>query len=245
MQPAPPLARWMKAFGMLLVLVNHLAFLPTMGFERHLLLAHCMRPERFRSEGYHRHAGRMTGGLVLLFLAVNGASVAMLRVPLLTGLTPLVWVVLMWCRPWAVANPQAAAWAGAALSTAGMVPYALRPSNVFEEHLLNGVNDLAVGLLIPWAWHALQGRRIVGSVTLACAVLPVPLILGDLLVMRFCQLDSILVWFAFLGFVASPPRWLLNPPDWLGWLGHHSLALYGLSFVPFLLKWYPTGFPTF
>ena len=39
---------------MLLVLANHLAFLPTMGFERHLLLAHCMWPNRFRPEGYNR-----------------------------------------------------------------------------------------------------------------------------------------------------------------------------------------------
>jgi hypothetical protein len=233
----------MKAFGMLLVLANHLAFLPTMGFERHLLLAHCMRPDRFRSEGYLRHAWRMTGWLVLLFLAVNGASLAMLNVPLLTGFTPLVWVALMWCRPWAMAKPQAAAWGGAALFAAGMCPYLMRPRNVFEEHAFNGVNDLAFGLLVPWAWHALQGRPIVSPMTLACGVLPVTLILGDLMVMRYCQLDSCLVWFVFLGVVASPPKWLMNPPAWMNRLSKYSLPIYGISFLPFLLKWYPTGFP--
>lgn len=233
----------MKAFGMLLVLANHLAFLPTMGFERHLLLAHCMRPDRFRPEGYPQHAWRMTGWLVLLFLAVNGASLAMLKVPLLTGCTPLVWVALMWCRPWAVAKPQAASWAGTALFAAGMCPYLMRPCNVYAEHAFNGINDLAFGLLIPWAWHAFQGRRIVSPMVLACGVLPITLILGDAMVMRYCQLDSCLVWFAFLAFVASPPKWLMNPPAWMNGLGQHSLPIYGISFLPFLLKWYPTGFP--
>jgi hypothetical protein len=60
----------------------------------------------------------------------------------------------------------------------------------------------------------------------------VTLILGDL-VMKYCQLDSLLVWFAFLGFVAIPPKWVENPPSWLGWLGKYSLRIYGLSFLPF------------
>ena len=63
------------------------------------------------------------------------------------------------------------------------------------------------------------------------------LILGDLMVMKYCQLDSLLVWFAFLGFAAIPPKWVMNPPNWLGWLGKYSLRIYGLSFLPFLLKW--------
>ena len=233
----------MKAFGMLLVLANHLAFLPTMGFERHLLLAHCMWPERFRPQGHRAHAWRMTGGLLFLFALVNGASLMALKVPLLTGLMPLVWVTLMWCRPWAMAQPQRAAGVGALLFALGMAPYAVRPTTVFQEHCFNGLNDVAFGLLVPWARQALRGRRAVPSVTLACGLLPATLILADVMVMRYCQLDSPLVWFAFLGFVVLPPKWLLNPPGGLGWFGKRSLTLYGLSFLPFLLKWYPTGFP--
>jgi hypothetical protein len=235
----------MKAFGMLLVLANHLAFLPTMGFERHLLLAHCMWPSRFRPEGYAGHAWRMTGYLTLLFVVVNGAGMALLRLPLLTGFTPLVWIALIWCRPWAIEKANQAAMIGAVLFVAGMYPYVVRPSGVFQENGLNGVNDLAFGLLIPWVRGALGGRRIIQTVTLACGVLPVTLILGDLMVMKYCQLDSMLVWLAFLGFVAIPPKWLMNPPSCLRWLGKYSLTIYGLSFLPFLLKWYPTGFPSY
>jgi hypothetical protein len=43
-------------------------------------------------------------------------------------------------------------------------------------------------------------------------------------VMRYWQLNSPLVWFAFLGFVGLPPKWLLNPPGGLGWLGKRSLT---------------------
>jgi hypothetical protein len=235
----------MKAFGMLLVLANHLALLPTMGFERHLLLAHCMWPSRFRPEGYNEHGWRMTGYLLLLFVLVNGASMVLLRCPLLTGVTPIVWIMLIWCRPWAMEKPSQAAWTGAILCIAGMYPYVVRPANVFQEHCLNGVNDVAFGLLIPWVRRTVGSKRIIPTVTLACGVLPVTLILGDLMVMKYCQLDSLLVWFAFLGFVAIPPKWVVNPPSWLGWLGKYSLRIYGLSFLPFLLKWYPTGFPSY
>lgn len=233
----------MKVYGMLLVLLNHLTYLPTMGFERHLLLAHCMWPDRFRPEGYCRHAWRMTGYLALLFVVVNGASEILLRIPLLTGFTPIVWIVLMWCRPWALQRPGHAAWLGAILFLAGMHPYVLRPTSLLQEHFLNGLNDLAFGLLIPWSRGVLENKRVIPTVTLACGVLPVTLILGDVMVMRYCQLDSLLVWAAFLGFVARPPGWLTNPPYYLHWLGKYSLTIYGLSFLPFLLKWYPTGFP--
>jgi hypothetical protein len=234
----------MKVYGMLLVLLNHLAYLPTMGFERHLLLAHCMWPDRFRSEGYCRHAWRMTGYLALLFVVVNGASEILLRIPLLTGFTPIVWIALMWCRPRALQRPGHAAWLGAILFLAGMYPYVLRPTSLFQEHFLNGLNDLAFGLLIPWSRGVLENKRVIPTVTLACGVLPVTLILGDVMVMRYCQLDSLLVWAAFLGFVARPPKWLMEPPRCLWWVGKYSLTIYGLSFLPFLLKWHPTGFPT-
>jgi hypothetical protein len=233
-----------KVYGMLLVLLNHLAYLPTMGFERHLLLAHCMWPSRFRPEGYSRHAWRMTGYLALLFVLVNGASLVLLRVPLLTGFTPVVWIVLMWCRPWAIERPVHAACLGATLFLAGMYPYVLRPANVFQEHFLNGLNDLAFALLIPWVRGVLENKRITQTITLACGVLPVTLILADLMVMRYCQLDSLLIWAAFLGFVAAPPKWLMDPPRSLWWLGKYSLTIYGLSFLPFLLRWYPTGLPS-
>jgi hypothetical protein len=234
----------MKVYGMLLVLLNHLAYLPTMGFERHLLLAHCMWPDRFRSEGYCRHAWRMTGYLALLFVVVNGASEILLRIPLLTGFTPIVWIALMWCRPRALQRPGHAAWLGAILFLAGMYPYVLRPTSLFQEHFLNGLNDLAFGLLIPWSRGVLENKRVIPTVTLACGVLPVTLILGDVMVMRYCQLDSLLVWAAFLGFVARPPKWLMEPPRCLWWVGKYSLTIYGLSFLPFLFKWHPTGFPT-
>ena len=230
---------------MLLVLANHLACLPTMGFERHLLLAHCMWPSRFRPEGYIRHAWRMSGYLFLLFALVNGASMALLRVPLLTGFTPIVWIILIWCRPWAIAKPHEAALIGAICFVAGMYPYVARPANVLQEHFLSGLNDVAFALLIPWVRGVLETKRIMPTVTLGCGVLPVTLILGDLMVMRYCQLDSLLVWIAFLGFVAAPPKWLVNPPSYLGWLGKYSLPIYGASFLPFLLKWYPTGFPSY
>ncbi len=35
----------------------------------------------------------------MVFVLVNGASMVLLRFPLLTGFTPIVWIVLMWCRP--------------------------------------------------------------------------------------------------------------------------------------------------
>jgi hypothetical protein len=229
---------------MLLVLANHLAYLPTMGFERHLLLAHCMWPSRFRREGYSQHALRMTAYLALLFALVNGASVILLKIPFLTGFTPIVWIALMWCRPWAMEKPLQAAWLGATLFVVGMYPYWQKPTNVLQEHFLNGLNDLAFALLIPWVRGVLENRRIIPTVTLACGVLPVTLILADGMVMRYCQLDSFLVWAAFLGFVAVPPKWLTHPPRRLWWLGKYSLTIYGLSFLPFLLKWYPTGFPT-
>src|SRR5260370_29463778 len=171
-----------------------------------------MWPRGFRPEEYIRHAWRMTGSLFLLFVLVNGESMALLRLPLLTGFTPIVWIVLMWCRPWAMEKPHQAAWLGAILCIAGMYPYVVRPANVFQEHCLNGLNDVAFGLLIPWFRGALGSKRIIPTVTLACGVLPVTLILGDVMVMKYCQLDSLLVWFSFLGFVALPPKWLMNPP---------------------------------
>lgn len=34
-------------------------------------------------------------------------------------------------------------------------------------------------------------------------------------------------------------------PDLLACGTYYSLTIYGLSFLPFLLKWYPTGFPSY
>src|SRR5258708_6706734 len=184
----------MKVYGMLLVLLNHLAYLPTMGFERHLLLAHCMWPDRFRPEGYGQHAWRMTGYLALLFVVVNWASEILLRVPLLTGLTPIVWIALMWFRPWAMQKPGHAAWLGAILFLAGMYPYVLRPTGLFQEHFLNGLNDLAFGLLIPWTKGMLEKKRFIPTVTLACGVLPVTLILGDVMAIGIGKFNSLWSW---------------------------------------------------
>jgi hypothetical protein len=52
---------------------------------------------------------------VRVHLALLRASMVILRCPLLTGVTPIVWIVLIWCRPWAMEKPGQAAWAGAIL----------------------------------------------------------------------------------------------------------------------------------
>ncbi len=85
-------------------------------------------------------------------------------------------------------------------TSAGM--YVVRPANVFPEHCLNGLNDVAFGPSIPWVREFLEVKGSSLSLRSSSGDSPTA---GDLMVMNCCQLDSMLVWFAFLGFVAIPP----------------------------------------
>jgi len=192
---------------------------------RHFLTMAFMDPSRYRPDGYHHHARKLT-----LYLVIASMCVGIIQ--WLSGITtllqmPLAWIALVWLRPWIFSKPRFAAALGVTIWIGSFLLFLDLQNSFWIPAWMSGLNLFATALVFPLAAKIITVR---GGFPQALAFIALYGLgsLTSLFLGASSQLDLILVGLPLLltgaFFRTSMGR------SWLPlMLTRHSLALYVLT----------------
>lgn len=152
----------MKSLGLLFMLLNHFVapFFPLlMGFTgepaRHFLTFHFLDPDRYRPEGYWKHARKLT-----LWLCFTSAAVLALdfyyELYYMVQM-PLAWLILTWLRPAIFKSPLPFFITGISILTVGFSLLLVLDCHTCK-YWLSGSNLIGSSMLFAYLKPRLSGK---------------------------------------------------------------------------------------